>query len=140
MEFRSGTSSGKAFGITTSISVPPPQSDDLNAPQISVIRATPYNSCHERNAHAHKAKFSSEEIGSNSGIEGGWREGSQDPEAEGGRHESCEYEKAESSSLEGSSDQETTGCCRRSTSCPDLSAGCPSRGAGHHDGLTLHSK
>ena len=42
MGFRSGTSTGKSFGITTAISLPPPQSDDLNAPQIRVIRATPY--------------------------------------------------------------------------------------------------
>jgi hypothetical protein len=64
----------------------------------------PYIAHPERNAHAHKTKLGSEEIGSNAKIEGGSPEGSQAPEAEGGRHECCEYEKAESSSLEGSSD------------------------------------
>jgi hypothetical protein len=64
----------------------------------------PYIAHPERNAHAQKTKLGSEEIGSNAEIEGGSQEGSQAPEAEGGRHECCGYEKAESSSLEGSSD------------------------------------
>jgi len=46
------------------------------------------------NAHAHKTKLGSEKSGSNAEIDGGWQEGSQDPEAEGGRHESRENEKA----------------------------------------------
>jgi hypothetical protein len=84
------------------------------------------------NAHAHKTKRSSEEIGSDTENEGGWREDSQDEEVEGGRYESCEYERAESSSLEGGSDQETTGCCRRITSCPNRSATCRNRSTAHH--------
>jgi len=62
---------GKAFGIRTAISLPPPQSDDLNAPQLSVIRATPYNSCHERNAHAHKTKRGEEKGDSDAEIKVG---------------------------------------------------------------------
>jgi hypothetical protein len=71
MGFRSGTSTGKSFGITTAISLPPPQSDDLNTPQISVIRATPYNSFHERNTHAHKTKRGEEKGDSDAGIKVG---------------------------------------------------------------------
>ena len=60
MGFRSGTSSVKCVGITTAISVPPHSWCDLNPAQLSVIRATPSNSIHERNAHAHKTKLECE--------------------------------------------------------------------------------
>jgi hypothetical protein len=71
MGFRSGTPSGKSFGITTAISAPPPQSEDLNAPQLSVIRETPYIARRERNAHAHKTKLGEEKGDSDAGIKVG---------------------------------------------------------------------
>jgi hypothetical protein len=83
-----------------------------------------YLSHRERNAHAHKTKRGDEKGGSDAEIEGGWPEGSQAPAAEGCRDESCEYDKAESSSLEGSSDQKTTGCWHGTASCPGRSAAC----------------
>jgi hypothetical protein len=111
------------------VSVRPPQSEDLNAPQLSVIRATPYNSCHEGNAHAYKTKLESEKSGSDAGIEVRWEE-------------SCKNKKAESARQESSRHEETTGCCRRSTTrrswstgCRSRSAACRSRSAGHHNGL-----
>jgi hypothetical protein len=66
------------------------------------------------NRHAHKTKAGSEKGSSEAEIDGGRQEdGKKEAGTEGGRHESCEYDKAESSSLEGRSDHETTGCCRR---------------------------
>jgi hypothetical protein len=63
-------------------SLPPPQSDDLNAPQISVIRATPYNSCYEENAHAHKTKRGEEKGDSDAQIKVGRQESSKkEPES-----------------------------------------------------------
>jgi hypothetical protein len=118
MGFRSGTSTGKSFGITTAISLPPPQSDDLNAAQLSAIRATGNNSCHERNAHAHKTKLESEEGDSHAEIEIHWES-------------SRENEKAESGSQKGCSDEEGTGS-------PASSASCPDRSAGVHTGLTVY--
>jgi hypothetical protein len=59
------------------------QLDDLNARQLSVIRATQYNSCHARNAHAHRPKGSEKGV-SNPEIEGGWRQGGEKKKAESG--------------------------------------------------------
>jgi hypothetical protein len=62
--------------------VPPPQSEDLNAPQLSVIRTTPYNSCYEENAHAHKTKRGEEKGDSDAEIKVGWQESSKkEPES-----------------------------------------------------------
>jgi hypothetical protein len=48
----------------------------LTTPQISVIRAVPCNSCHERNVHAHKAKRHDEKGNSKAEIKVGWPESS----------------------------------------------------------------
>src|ERR1035441_948939 len=113
--------------LDSSDSLPPPQSEDLKAAPLTGIRATPYNSCRERNAHAHKTKLGSEEIGSNAEIEIRWQEDSQDRKAEGGRQESPENEKAESACQKSSRHEETKACCRRSTPRRRGSTGCRSR-------------
>src|ERR1017187_4613115 len=128
--------------LDSSDSLPPPQSEDLKAAPLTGIRATPYNSCRERNAHAHKTKLGSEEIGSNAEIEIRWQEDSQDRKAKGGGQESRENEKAGSACQKSDRCQETTGCRRStprrrgSTGCRSRSAACRRRSAGNHRGLT----
>ena len=53
--------------------LPRRQSDDLNAPQLSDIRATPRNPSYERNAHAHKTKRGEEKGDSDPEIKVGWQ-------------------------------------------------------------------
>ena len=48
----------------------------LTTPQISVIRAVPCNSRHERNVHVHETKRDDEKGYSDAEIEVGWQESS----------------------------------------------------------------